>query len=260
MKKESTTVTTYKVIGALLISVASLYAAYQLRTIILWVIIGGFFAIIINPAVSRLAKHMPRQKRGLALAIVLATFAICLMAFTVFIITPILRQTALLAQQWPTIVENINKTIASSTTGIVGFLNEHGLTKYLDSQKGLIASNISGLFLGSITKLVGIISSIIAGFTIFVITIYISLNGPQYYRTLLKRVPASKKSDFAQLSSLMYRTFTGYVNGNLVTIYSLGRSLRSRSRYDFRHYRPHAPYWRASCGATGNNRCLLCIP
>jgi len=222
MKKESTTVTTYKVIGALLISVASLYAAYQLRTIILWVIIGGFFAIIINPAVSRLAKHMPRQKRGLALAIVLATFAICLMAFTVFIITPILRQTALLAQQWPTIVENINKTIASSTTGIVGFLNEHGLTKYLDSQKGLIASNISGLFLGSITKLVGIISSIIAGFTIFVITIYISLNGPQYYRTLLKRVPASKKSDFAQLSSLMYRTFTGYVNGNLVTSLAAG--------------------------------------
>ncbi len=222
MKHESATITTYKVIGALLVSVAGLYVAYQLRTIILWVIIGGFFAVIINPAVSRLAKRMPKQKRGLALAIVLAILTIGLVGFASLIITPLLRQTTLLAQQWPTIVDNVNQAIANSTGVIADFLNQHGLTTYLGSQKGLISANISALLLGSMSKLVGIMSSIIAGFTIFMITIYLSLNGPQYYRTLLKRVPANTKADVAQLSSLMYRTFTGYVNGNLITSFVAG--------------------------------------
>ncbi len=222
MKHESAAITTYKVTGALLLSSLGLFVAWQLRTIILWLIIGGFFAVIINPAVSRLAKYMPKQKRGLALTAVLLVLTIGLVAFTALIITPLLRQTTQLVQQWPSIVENINRSIANSTTGIVGFLNEHGLTKYLDSQKGIIGKSISDLLLGSIDKLVGLISSIIAAFTVFVITIYISLNGPQYYRTLLNRVPANKKSDFTQLTTLMYRTFTGYVNGNLLTSVAAG--------------------------------------
>lgn len=222
MEHESAAVITYKVIGAILISGLGLYVAWQLRTIILWLIIGGFFAVIINPAVSRLARRMPKQKRGLALTLVLIAFTLSLVGFTILFITPLLKQTVLLVQQWPTIVASVNKAIASSSTGIIGWLNQHGLTKYIDSQKGAIAAGISSMFLASISKLVSLLNSVIAGFTIFVITIYFSLNGPKYLQTIAKRVPANKKQDFLSLTSIMYRTFTGYVNGNLLTSLAAG--------------------------------------
>ncbi len=217
MKHESATVTTYKVVAALLVSIAGLYVAYKLKTIIVWLIIGAFFAIMINPAVSRMAKRMPRQKRGFALAVVLAITLLALAGFTILFITPLIKQTAQLVANWPSITANISSTLAEKTSGIVGFLNQHGLSKYLESQKGAVASGLSNLFLGSISRFVAVINSLIAGFTILVITIYFSLNGPQYFRTALSRVPASKKKDFAELTSLMYKTITGYINGNLLT-------------------------------------------
>lgn len=222
MNQNTTAIKTLHAVGVLLGVGLVLYTAYQLQTILLWIVIGAFLAIIINPAVSRLTKYMPKRKRGFALTLVLIALGLALIGFTIVFITPLVKQTAALINNWPTIVAETNQRITQSSSSVVQFLNQHGLTKYIDSQKSAFVSTVSDLFVASLDKVFALVNNLIAGFTILVIAIYMSLNGPQYYKSFLSRIPKNKKDDTKQLISSMYRTITGYVNGNLLTSFVAG--------------------------------------
>ncbi len=221
-KLDSVATKTFQVITVLLGTALALFIAYQLRTIISWVVLGAFLAVIINPAVSRLAKRMPKKKRGLALTLVLITLGLGLVGFTILFITPLIKQTALLVQEWPTIIANFTERLSNSSSSIVQFLDQHGLTQYVESQKAAFSSAFSNLLIASFDKVFAFVNNMIAGFTILVIAIYMSLNGPQYFRTFVSRMPANKKEDTKKLISSMYRAVTGYINGNLLTSFIAG--------------------------------------
>lgn len=224
MKQDSISIKTLKVIGTILLVSAALYAAFSLRTVVLWLVIGAFLAIIINPAVSRLATMMPKKKRGLALSIVLIALSALLIGLGAMLFRPLVNQMIALVTALPSIISNISKHIGESTSGLSQILDKYGLSTYLEGQKAEIAARASDFFVASLDKFLAVINNILAGFTIFVIAIYMSLNGPQYYKSFMSRVPASKKKDVHKLVSTMYRAVTGYINGNLLTSFVAGMS------------------------------------
>lgn len=224
MQNEPITIKTLKSILVIIGVGLVIYTAYQLKTILLWVVIGAFLAIIINPAVSRLSLYMPKRKRGLALTIVLLAMALGLAGLVVVFITPLIKQTIQLVQSWPTIMSEAGDKIRSSSSSLVQYLNQHGLASYLESQKAAISSTLSSLILASLNRIFAFVNNILSLFTIIVIAIYMSLNGPQYYRSFIARVPKSKKDEVNRLVGSMYRAITGYINGNLLTSFVAGVS------------------------------------
>lgn len=217
MLVDSTVSKTLRVVVTVTVFAASLYVVYRVRTVILWLLIGAFLAIIINPLVSWVSRYMPKKRRGLGVAVVLTFGVIVTSVLVAIFITPVAKQGAELIQNWPEITSKLNNNLQYSEQQPYVFLREQGIVDYFENNQDVIKNSIESFFGSSLKRVGSALSSIGALFTIAAMTVYTSVNGVSYATGMKKLLPKKHRKDVEQLAEKMYGAVTGYVNGNLLT-------------------------------------------
>ncbi len=217
MQRDETVIKTVKVLITILVFAAAIGTAYKIRNILVWLSVGAFLAVVINPLVTRLARNMPDKRRTLATGLVATAIIVALLSITAAFIPPVIRQTSTLVSNWPTITNNIENSIDNAQSGPLKLLREQKADQYIRTRRGEIQNYMSRFFIRSLTNVSALLSSVGATLTILALTVYLSVHGPRILNQSIDLLPPNISHEARMLQRNLYSAITGYVNGNLLT-------------------------------------------
>ena len=202
----------YRVLTATTAYVGLLALAYMLRTQLIWIFTAAFLALAINPVVERIARHAPKQRRGLATGLVFALFVLIMATAIYLLVPPLVRQTQVLIQDLPEYASELQRS-----DSIVGqMIERYQLAERLRAGQDEFLQRL-GQSSGSIIKfLQGIFSGALAALTVLALTFFMLVEGPRWVDRLWRYMPEKRRRHYQPLAKQMYQVITGYVTGNLL--------------------------------------------
>ena len=182
---------------------------YKLRTILVWLLIAGMFAVTIAPAVAWLERR--RVPRWLGASFVTLAAAFALGALIMAVAVPLVSQSRDLLGSLPHLAHDLFKA--------------GGPLAFLDRQFH-IERRIGPLTPGHLFDLVADPRSLVSLFTrtaetvaavvtIVTITVMLLVEGPRAWRTFIDSLGASRER-LGEVADRMQRSVAGYVRGNLL--------------------------------------------
>lgn len=197
-----------------------LYAAYQIRHILVLAIISMFLAIGLDPVVRTLNKiHL---KRSQAVALVFLGLVVFVTGFVASVTPPLIRQTQKLVRELPDYVEHLS----DRSERFQALDERYDLTKNLRSQVGNIGQVAARSAGSAVGVLQGVASRLFNLLTVMILTIYFLLDLPQLRTGANRLVPMSKRKRFEELSDVVFDRISGYMIGQLtVSLIAGGTSL-----------------------------------
>ncbi|MFB7892121.1 AI-2E family transporter [Microbacterium sp. NPDC056044] len=184
---------TIGVLGALVLG----SAIGSIATILVYIILGMFLAIGLDPIVRMLERH--RVKRGAGIAIVFGGFALIAVAFFVFVLPPVVAQIVQLVQAIPEAVENIPQSdwFARLTpdvqVAVLGALEQ--VAEWISAPSTLAALGGGVLAVG-----VGFVAAISASFVVIALTLYFLASLTAAKRAFYALAPAHSRVRLADLT------------------------------------------------------------
>jgi predicted PurR-regulated permease PerM len=183
---------------------------FQIRTILLWVLIGVILAIALQPAVGWLERH--RWKRILAsLVVSFATVAV-LLAVVIAIAYPVVFQADDFIRALPRILDHL-----FGTGGQLNFLETrfHVLERVASVTPEKVTSVVLGnqdTILAAVTTAASIVAATI---TILTIMVMMLIEGPRAWQSILDAMVAEERTWGERIGENFLRATGGYVRGNL---------------------------------------------
>ena len=182
---------------------------YKLRTILMWLLIAGMFAVTIAPAVAWLERRRVPRWLGASLVTLAAAFA--LGALIMAVAVPLVSQSRDLLGSLPHLAHDLFKS--------------GGPLAFLDRQFH-IERRIGPLTPGHLFDLVAEPRSVMSLFTrtaetvaavvtIVTITVMLLVEGPRAWRAFIDSLGASREH-LGEVADRMQRSVAGYVRGNLL--------------------------------------------
>jgi predicted PurR-regulated permease PerM len=190
---------------------------YRLRTLLLLLLVGGFIALILNPAVDALQRRVfPR--RGLAVFVVSAfTFAaFVLLAFAFGY--PLVHALTHLADTLPAYVKN-----AEQGKGWIGhlFVRYH-VTAWVTHNASKLVSLANGLSKPALALGKGALSMVLALVTLSAFVILLLLEAPKIRLFIMNSLAPARADLVRDLSAKISKAALGYVVGNLILSVAAG--------------------------------------
>jgi predicted PurR-regulated permease PerM len=191
-------------IGALLL-LALLYAA---RVVLIQLTVAVVLAMAAEPLVEAFERRGLR--RGSAVGISFALFALALAAFMYLLLTPLVQETRRLVDDVPQLLQEL-----THGRGRLGFL-EHRF-QIVERARAAVDSARLSATTGPALNLIG--SAVHAGgAAVFVtfLTLFVQLGGRQWFESLVGLVPEHSRARVRRVGSGISAAVGGYVAGNLV--------------------------------------------
>ncbi len=190
---------------------------YRLRDLVMLLVVGGFIALILNPAVIRLQKIGVRR-RGIAVLIVSVASAVVFLLLALAFGYPLVNGLTHLANNLPTYVNN-----AEHGKGWIGHLiARYHITTWVDANSAKIVSFARGLSKPALALGKGAISMLMTLLTLFIFVILLLLNGPKIRNIILISLAPERARRAEEIGALISRAALGYVVGNLVMSLAAG--------------------------------------
>ena len=192
----------------------------RLREIILWFLIAGFIALVLNPAVVFLQRH--RRSRGQAVGIV---FLIALLAFIGLLGLfgyPLVNGLSHLASKLPSMVSQLEKGHGSLARTLQHF---HLLTwVQTNAPKLQTAAQKLGKPALSVGANVGkaVLSTMLALFTIAFMSLFMLIYAPNMRTALLKTLPTERRQTVEEVGTRVSQAVTSYVLGTVALSLAFG--------------------------------------
>ena len=205
----------WRTIFASVAVVGSALLAFELiqhtARIIAWLVVAGFFAVVLAPAVDWVQQHA-HLRRGLATGAVfgsvLALVVLMLWAF----ITPIANQVDQFVDELPTYVEE-----ARNGEGPIGDLVEkYDLDEKIEENQDKIQEWVSGAGTPALNIVRGVFNTIIAAVTIIALTILLLLRGPKLTAGALRLVREPHRERVRLVAADASKAVSGYMLGNFL--------------------------------------------
>ena len=200
-------------IGMVLATVLALLLVYEVRRILVWIVIALFFTIALYPMVGwleRRARWVPRSLATLAIfLLVLVVIAGLLTAFVV----PLAQEGAAFVQQLPQLIND-----ARAGRGPIGRLLERtGALNYMLQNQERIRGMATGLTTPAAGILRGIATGVAGVVTIFVLAFLMVLEGPKVVSGTLNIINDPRRRErVRRVSADCAKSITGYISGNLL--------------------------------------------
>jgi predicted PurR-regulated permease PerM len=196
--------------------VAATYLAgkliYRIRDIVLVVLVAGFVAVLLNPIVIFLERHLVRR-RGAAVAIVtlLALLAFIGLAFAFGY--PLVNGITHLADLLPNYVAS-----AEHGKGWIGHLvRKYHIQNWVQRNAPKLVTYGQALSKPALSIGAGALSLVIELVTIFILVLLLLLEAPKMRRAILGQLRPARKAEVIRISGDVNRAVTGYMLGNLLT-------------------------------------------
>ncbi len=191
----------------LLTAYGLVHALSAVRSVLILLLISGFLAVGLNPAVEWLLRR--GMQRGRAVGTVLVVVLLGFAGFLFAIVPPIVDQTTEFVKEAPTFLDDLQKN------GTVRDLDErfHIIQQAKDfvTSPDLAASTFGG-FLG-VGKVV--FSAIFSAITVLTLTLYFMSSLPNMKAAALRGVPRSRRARVGLITDDILSRVGGYVAGAL---------------------------------------------
>jgi predicted PurR-regulated permease PerM len=186
-----------------------LYLVYRLRKPITWIVIAGFLAVALSPAVDLLDRYM---RRGFAIAIVYLSLFATVIVLALLLIPPIVREVNDLADNAPHYVQDVRDYVEKNRT-LRKLNKDYEITDKLQQEAEKLPSKVGDA--AGILKDIGfgIVNSIFALITILVLTAFMLGSGPRWRQAFLDSQPPNQRERLDRLLSRISSAVASYVIG-----------------------------------------------
>jgi predicted PurR-regulated permease PerM len=197
-------------------------AVYSARTALIILGTALFLALALNAPVTKLARVLPGNSRGLSTAIAYVVVVILLGAFVFLAVPPIVEQTVKFIQTVPQLVDGAR----DQWRGLNGLIDEYNLHSQIDQATTSIQQSASGWASSVGTNLISGIGSLFGLITATILVLVLSflmlIEGPglmQKFWALYR--DADRRDLHHSVVHRMHAVVSGYVTGQL-TVSGLG--------------------------------------
>lgn len=202
--------TIWATIGSVVLTLAAITVIRAVSRILIWIVIAGFFAIVLSPPVDFL-EHKARMRRSLATILVFLTGLGVVGGLMYAFITPIVDQSQEFADNFPRYVEE-----AKAGEGpLGGLVQRFDLDRRIEERRGDLEKALNDLGRNSLDIVRGVGNVVAATLTIFVLTILMLLSGPRMLRSGLGALSPPTAVHVRHVAADCAKAVTGYVAGNL---------------------------------------------
>lgn len=163
--------------------IGALYAAYEIRAVLLLIYVSALFAVVLAPVIQLIARiHIGKWRpgHGLALLILIVGLATLITLFLVFAIPPIFHDARSMASEWPRRLGQL-----ADRARAVPFLEDLDISK-IQAYIAEVSGGAFGLFRG-------LAGGIFALFTGIVLTSYFIIDGERVFSWAITLVPLDQR-------------------------------------------------------------------
>jgi predicted PurR-regulated permease PerM len=159
-----------------------LYVIWLLRQPISWLIIAAFLAVAVAGPVNFLQRYM---KRGIAIALVYFTLLLIPIGLGALLLPPIVNQVSDVATNAPSYVSDVEDYVDKNKT-LNNLNDKYDITQKLNEEAAKLPSKA-----GDAAKVLrdigfGLVSSIFAGLTILILSIFMVAAGPRWIENFIR--------------------------------------------------------------------------
>jgi len=205
----------WRTILATIAAAAGAYIAFHLvldlQRVLTWLVVAGFFAVVLNPLVDFLV-HRAHLRRTLASLLVFLFGIAVVTGLLYLLIRPIVTEVSHFVDAFPRLVQD-----AQAGKGTVG----HLVTKYdlvnkarQYEPRARAALQNSGSQAVSIVRTVG--NGAVAGLTILVLTFLLLIEGPRGLTGAVRLLRPDRQARLRRIGKDSARVITGYMAGNVL--------------------------------------------
>ncbi|MDA0633562.1 AI-2E family transporter [Nonomuraea sp. MCN248] len=174
------------------------------------VVLAWFLSLAMEPAVSRLARHM---RRGAAAGLVMAGLALAGAIFLVLFGQLFVEQVALLVRGLPEVLTAATEWINAR------FGTNYNVSDILASIK-LTPQQAAGYAQGVLAGVLGVLGTVAGAvfnaFTLMLLTFYLSADGPRARQWLARQLPGRTQQIFVSVWDISLTKTGGYVAARLI--------------------------------------------
>jgi predicted PurR-regulated permease PerM len=184
---------------------------YLLRDIVLLMLVAGFVAMLLDPAVAKVQRRVPR--RGLAVTIVTLWAALVFLGLVFAFGVPLVNGITRLADRMPGYIAS-----AQHGKGWIGHLvARYHVQSWVQRNTPKLVGWAQSLSRPALTVGKGAVSLIIALFTLFVLVLLLLLQGPRMWSWTLGQMTPGRQATITRVAGDVSGKVTGYMFGDLLT-------------------------------------------
>jgi predicted PurR-regulated permease PerM len=201
----------WTVVWVVLVSALCLFLLYQIRRVLLWLLIAVFFAAVLSPLVAFLERR--RFRRGLAVAVVTLGLIVLLAGIGYAFARPLVSQAVEFAQNLPQTIDRIREAPL-----VKQLLERFNIQNRVDQVSADLPDKLVGLSgpILSVFKTIG--ELIIGGLSVLVLTVFLLLYGPRFVTSGLDLIgDPHTRARVQRIGSTSLRGVSGWVAGNVIT-------------------------------------------
>ncbi|MGO9660902.1 MAG: AI-2E family transporter [Acidimicrobiales bacterium] len=190
---------------------------YRLGDVVMLMLVGGFVALVMNPAVVAL-QHWKLRRRGLAVGIVTFWGLVAIAGLAVGFGYPLVNGVTHLADNLPAYVNR-----AAHNTGWLGQLvRQYHLQDWVQKNSPKLVSLAEKLGKPAFAVGKGAVSVLVALTSTFVFVVLLLLEAPQMRTGLLSLMSPQRAERYVRIGGEVSRSVFGYVLGDLLTSFIAG--------------------------------------
>ena len=203
------------VLRSVLIVVAvalALYVLYLLRRPLGWLVIAAFIAVAMSGPVNLLERWM---KRGFAIALSYLALVLVPIVLGAAILPSIVDQAEQLADNVPQYAEDVTEFVNENET--LRNLNEdYDITSEIESAAQDLPAKIGDAASVLRDIGVGVVSSIFAGVTILILSVFMVAGGPRWVAAIVRAQPPERRERVERALRHIADAIGNYVGGALI--------------------------------------------
>jgi predicted PurR-regulated permease PerM len=185
---------------------------YQLRTVVLLLLVAGFLALILNPVVRAVERYVVKR-RGLAVTLVGFMVVVAFSGLSVAFGYPLVNGITHLANDLPTYVTN-----AEHGKFWYGKLVQHyHVQQWVQQNSSKLVSFGQNLSAPALEVGKGALSLLVELLAIFILVLMLLLEGPKLRRGILSMLSPAQAEEVQAVASEVNRSVVGYMLGNFLT-------------------------------------------
>jgi predicted PurR-regulated permease PerM len=201
----------YAAVFAVFSVVVATFLVVELRRVLAWLVVAGFFAVVLAPAVELVERRM-HVRRGLAIGVVVTLTTVVAVGVIVAIAVPLVRQASNLASNFSDYVNEAQQ----GRGPLGGLVRRFHLDQWAQDHQADIQNFTNQLGSNSLRLLRTAGNVAISILTIYVLTVLILLQGRRLVDGALGMIPSRRREQVRMTGAECGRAVSGYVTGNLI--------------------------------------------
>lgn len=201
----------WTVVWVVLVVAAGLFVLYEIRRILVWLLVAGFLTAVLSPAVSILERRGLR--RGVAVAAVTIGLVLVVGALLYVFVRPLAAQSIEFAQNLPETVDRIQRAPLVRQA-----LERFNLEQRVDEASPELPQRLIGLSGPLVSAFASVAAFLVALISIVVLTVFLLIYAPQFVDAGQALVgERANRERLRRLGGRSLQAVSGWVAGNVVT-------------------------------------------